>query len=185
MQLIGIIGGLAGIYFSTYQPKIAQLRVIHQNQEIKELYIKSQLTMLFTFIAGGLCLLFFGGKVLNYIGSKTQLIPDEVLLVALVVSLLENHHSIAGGILLSKNEVPFFKASLISGFLTILLLLFLLQISNLGIWAMILAPGIAQGLYQNWKWPMVVLKELEITFKDISITFRCFLNSIFLLQYGK
>lgn len=185
MQLIGIIAGLAAIYFATYQPKIAQLRVVQQNQAIKELYIRSQLLMLLTYIAGGLCLLLLGEKGLNYIGSKTQLIPNGVILIALVISLLENHHSIAGGILLSKNEVPFFKAALVSGFGTILLLLLLFRFTDLGIWAMVLAPGIAQGLYQNWKWPLVVLKELEITFRDIFVTIRSFLNSVFILQYGK
>jgi O-antigen/teichoic acid export membrane protein len=185
MQLIGIIAGLAGIYFATYQPKIAQLRVVHQNQTIKELYIKSQFVMLLTYIAGGCGLLLLGEKVLSYIGSKTQLIPNEVVLMALIISLLENHHSIAGGILLSKNEVPFFKASLVSGFVTILLLLLLFQYTNLGIWAMILAPGLAQGLYQNWKWPMVVINELEITFRDIFETIRCYVNSTIILKNSK
>ena len=185
MQVIGIIGGLAGIYFATYQPKIAQLRVFHQVEAIKELYIKSQAIMMFTFIAGGLCLLLFGEWGLSFIHSKTRLIPNEIILAALIISLLENHHSIAGGILLSKNEVPFFKAALVSGLGTILLLLLLFRFTDLGIWAMVLAPGIAQGLYQNWKWPLVVLKEFEITFQDVIMTFKGFLNSIPFLQVSE
>jgi hypothetical protein len=40
--------------------------------------------------------------------------------------------------------------------------------SHLGVIIMILAPGIAQVAYQNWKWPLVVIKDLNITRKDIS-----------------
>ena len=38
---------------------------------------------------------------------------------------------------------------------------------KIGIWAMILAPGIAQIVYQNWKWPSMVIKDLQITRLDI------------------
>ena len=31
---------------------------------------------------------------------------------------------------------------------------------HMGIWGLILAPGIAQLAYQNWKWPSVVIKEV-------------------------
>jgi O-antigen/teichoic acid export membrane protein len=168
MQLIAVIAGLAGIYTATYQPKIAQLRIAHNNQAIKELYLKGQIMLLLTYIAGGLGILILGGWGLSFIGSKTQLIPNEMVLVAIIISLLENNHSVAGGILLSKNEVPFFKAALVSGGITILLLLLFFQYTNFGIWAMILAPGLAQGIYQNWKWPLVVINELGITQKDVS-----------------
>jgi hypothetical protein len=31
---------------------------------------------------------------------------------------------------------------------------------QLELWGMILAPGLAQLVYQNWKWPSVIIKEL-------------------------
>ena len=90
-------------------------------------------------------------------------------------SFLETNHSIAGGILLTKNEVPFFKAGIISGIATIVLLFVFLHFTNLGILAMILAPAVSQLLYQNWKWPMEVHSELKITYIDIyKITYDMF-----------
>jgi O-antigen/teichoic acid export membrane protein len=167
MQLIGVIAGLAGIYTSTYSPMIAQHRVVHNKKAIKELYLKGQLVLLLTFMAGGAALLILGGWGLNFIGSKTHLIPNMMILVATIILFLENNHAIAGGILLSKNEVPFFKASILSGSASIFVLLIFLNFTNIGVWAMILAPGIAQASYQNWKWPMVVFKDLEIKWIDI------------------
>jgi O-antigen/teichoic acid export membrane protein len=168
MQLIGVIAGLAGIYTATYQPKIAQLRVENNNAAIKELYLKGQVVLLFTFFSGGMVLLFFGDWGLNLIGSQTKLIPTTLIFIAIVASLLENNHAIAGGILLTKNEVPFFKAAILSGGVTVLLLLLLFYFTNMGLWGMIIAPAIAQGMYQNWKWPLVVFKELGIANGDFS-----------------
>jgi len=174
MQLISVIASLASIYTTTYQPKIAQLRVGQNNKAIKELYLKGQLVLLLTFIAGGLGLILTGHWALNLIGSKTQLLSASLIGIALLVSFLENNHSMAGNILLTKNEVPFFKASLVSGCISVTLLHLLFQFTNIGLLAMILAPGLAQLLYQNWKWPYEVYKELEITPGDISKAIQSF-----------
>jgi len=168
LQLIGVIAGLAGIYTATYQPKIAQMRVEDNNPGIKEIYLKGQFILLFTYIAGGLGLLLFGEWGIKLIGSQTQIMPRILIFVAVIISLLESNHSIAGSILLSKNEVPFFKAALLSGGTTLLLLLLFFQFTNLSLWAMIASPGLAQGAYQNWKWPIVVYKELEIKQSDVA-----------------
>lgn len=171
LQIIALISGLAGIYTSTYLPKIAQLRVEQNNPAIKEIYLKGQIVMMFTYVTLGLALLFLGEWALRFIGSQTGLLPQLLIFVSLIVSFLETNHSIAGTILLSKNEVPFFIASLISGGTTVLLMLILFQYTNFNLWAMITAPGIVQALYQNWKWPAMVISELKISQGDILKTF--------------
>jgi len=169
MQLIAVVAGLAGIYTATYQPKIAQLRVGKNNPAIKELYLKGLIVLLLTYISGGMGLFITGEWILNYIGSQTQLMPSILLLLAIVISFLENNHAIAGGILLTNNEVPFFKASLVAGVTTMLLLIIMIYFAHMRIWAMVLAPGIAQ-LYNNWKWPYEVFNQLNISYIDIEKT---------------
>ena len=167
MQLIAVIAGLAGIFTATYQPKIAQLRVENNILAIKELYIKGQFVLFFTFMLGGAVLLVLGEWALSLIGSNTYLMSKIFIFLAVIIAFLEINHSIAGSILLTKNEVPFFKAALISGGATVVLLILFFQYTNWGLLVMIVAPGIAQGVYQNWKWPVTVIKELEINRKDI------------------
>jgi O-antigen/teichoic acid export membrane protein len=166
MQLLGIITAIASIYLVTYLPKITQYRVVQNNLAIKKLYIKGQFIILITFIAGGTFLLFFGDWSLALINSKTVLLPKFIFITAVILALLENNHSIAGNIILTKNEVPFYKASLLSGALTILLLIAFFNFTNLGIWVLVIAPGFAQAIYQNWKWPYVVMCDLNIKWKD-------------------
>ncbi len=178
IQLITIISGLAGIYTVTYQPKIMQLRVENNCATIKKLYLKGQVLILLTFISGGMSLLLLGDWGLRVIGSQTNLMPKLLILVSVVVSFLECNHSIAHIIILSKNEVPFFRAALFAGCATVTLLFLFFRFTNMGMWAMIAAPGIAQGVYQNWKWPSVVFKELKVTKGDIYKTFCNFFDKI-------
>lgn len=170
VQLIYMISNLSLIYSATYIPKIVQLRIEQDNFSIKHLYIKSLFVLVITYVTAGFFLLVAGNFILLNINSKTQLLQNFLLLVALLISFLESNHSIAGTILLTKNEVPFFKSSLFAGAFTILLLLLMLYYTNLGLAAMVLAPGFAQ-LYNNYKWPYELIKQLKITRHDIQKSF--------------
>jgi len=162
IQLISILTGVAQVYFLTYQPKIVQYRVQKNINAIKDVYVKSCLILVFIYISGGLVILFFGSWGMNLIGSKTPLLPNMYIAIALLTAFLEANHGIAGNFLLTKNQVPFFKAALVSGLTTIVLLFVFLKFLNIGVWSLILAGGIAQAIYQNWKWPLEVIKEFNI-----------------------
>ena len=181
IQLITVIASLAVIYPMTFQPKIAQLRIENDITYIKKLYLKSQILLFMTFLICGIVLIFAGNWSLHFIKSQTELLPPLMIFVAVVISFLENNHSIAGGILLSKNEVPFFKAALISGGGTVILLLLFFQFTDIKIWSMIIAPGLIQGVYQNWKWPLVVKNELKISYNDEFKALKKLLNPNFKL----
>jgi O-antigen/teichoic acid export membrane protein len=149
IQMIGIISGIAGVYYSTYLPKIVQYRVQNMKVEIRKIWKKSCLIIAIVYVFFGLSMFFFGDWALDVIGSRTPLLQKTCIAVALVIAFLETNHGIAGGIIVTKNEIPFFRASLLSGSFTLVLLLFFYNFMNIGAWGMILAPGIAQGVYQN------------------------------------
>ena len=161
LQLIGVLSATSNVYFNTYQPKVVQYRVQNNISAIKDIYKRNCFILAAVYILGGVCLLLFGSWALNLIGSKTPLLPNMLILVALLVSLLETNHGIAGGILLTKNQVPFFRSSIIFGSVTVILLFIFLQFFNMGVWALVLAGGLAQVVYNNWKWPLEVIKELS------------------------
>ena len=167
MQLIGVISTLAGIYTATYQPKIVQFRVEQNREAIKSLYLKGTLVLFLTFVVGGVGLLFVGPWGLNIIGSKTQLMPFSIMTLAIAVALEESNLSMAGSILLTKNVVPFFKASLISGGIIIIGLVFGFKFMHLGLVGMVLIPLIVDAAYQAWKWPFEVVKDLRLSIRDI------------------
>ncbi|MBR5469909.1 MAG: hypothetical protein IKU78_05535 [Paludibacteraceae bacterium] len=161
MQIIAVADSIGKSYYQSYNPQICQLRINNRNNEIKKLYIKSSLFCLLTFLCFSIITIFGGNWILNTINSNTALIPSSMLFFAFLFAWLEANHSIAGGFLLANNEVPFFKASIVSGITTIILLLIMFNTNqSLGLWIMIFVPGIVQLLYQNWRWPYVLLKSL-------------------------
>jgi O-antigen/teichoic acid export membrane protein len=166
-QLVEVIWTVGAVYSFTYQPQMSQYRIQKNHEAIKLFYLKSCWFQFFSFIVCGFILIFSGNWLLHLIGSQTFLLSKDFILVLLIVFLLESNHGIAEGVILTKNEVPFFKSSLITAVITLVLLWSALNYTNLGIWGLILTPAIAQLGYQNWKWPVQVIQDLDINKQDI------------------
>ncbi|MDD3406046.1 MAG: O-unit flippase-like protein [Paludibacteraceae bacterium] len=163
LQVVNVIASLSGVYYFSYVPKISQLRVENNKAAIKQIYLKSVGLMFATFAVCGVALIFGGNWGLSVLKSQTMLLGNSMMIVMLIIACLEKNHAIAGGFLVSKNEVPYFKAALISGGLTVILLLIFIKYAQWGLWGMIVAPGLVQLAYQNWKWPTMVIKDLKST----------------------
>ena len=165
-QFVELIVSFGAMWFSTYYPKITNHRVTDNLFHLKRMYVKSKLIQLAIFIVFGIGFIAIGPYLLTLIHSKTQLLSSLMILSLLFFAYLDSNQSIASSLLLSGNEVPFMKSALFTGILTVSLLFALLHFTHLGIWCLILAPGISQLVYQDWKWPKTVKKDLEIKFKD-------------------
>lgn len=161
MQLISVIGALASIYVATFQPKIVALRIAHDNNTIKKIYGRGIAIMLVTFLLGGFVLIFIGPLVLEIIGSNTPLMVWQLTLLALVGYLIEINVSMAGTILLTKNYVPFFKASLLSGTAIVVGILLCFKFFDWGVFTIIIVPIVVTLVYQGWKWPYEAQKDLR------------------------
>ena len=81
----------------------------------------------------------------------------------------------SSNIILSKNIVPFYKASLISGFLIVIFLFVFFQFTKFGILNLVIVPLVIDLFYQGWKWPMEVIYDLKITYKD----YQSFIKDLF------
>lgn len=162
VQIINVIGTIALIYHTTYLPKITQLRVLGDKNKISILYIKGKIIYVGLFLIGAILFYFLGPFVLEFIKSNTTLVSDRVMILLLLLAFIENNIIMASNIILSKNDVPFYKASLISGFVIVLFLFLSFQHTQLGILSMVIVPLVVDILYQGWKWPLEVVKDLDI-----------------------
>ncbi|MBP1637285.1 MAG: putative rane protein [Bacteroidetes bacterium] len=179
-QVVDMIVAVATIWFSTYYPQMIQDRINNSSKHLKELYIKSKIFYIILFILAATILVVFGNTFLDIINTNTMLLSTPLLILLLIITFLENNHSQAGSILLTKNEVPFFKASITAGVFTSILLLLFLLCFKWGVIALILAPGISQGIYNNWKWPMDVKKDIGIKMKDYAVELKKMCNKLLL-----
>ena len=161
MQVMQILASCGMVLYTTYTPRLAQCRAEHNLLQLRRYYRWSVLALLTVYLVGGLAWFFLGDWALNLIGSDTIFIPTTMLLLYLLVSFLEQNHALAAGFIQADNKIPFFIPSLLSGAATVLLLYLFLGPLHLGIWGLILAPGLAQLAYQNWRWPYLLIKELR------------------------
>lgn len=168
IQLVGVVASMATIYTMTYQARIVNLRVENNSGEIRRIYIRGQYLLAATFAAGTLAIVLAGPWALQLIGSETVLLSARLTLLVALVSLLETNHSTAGMMLLTKNEVPFFKASLLSGAAIVVGLLLAFRFTDGGLYNLVLVPLVVDVAYQSWKWPLVAHRDLGITFRDYS-----------------
>lgn len=160
MQVMDILARCATVFYQSYMPKLAQCRAEQDMTGLKRYYLLCIGALLAAYAVGGVAWIFLGEWALNLIGSQTHFVPATMLIVMLVISTLEHNHAVSAGFIMADNKIPFFIPSLASGAATVVLLWIFLSPLNMGIWGLILAPGLAQLAYQNWKWPSVVIKEL-------------------------
>lgn len=161
MQVMDILARCATVFYQSYMPKLAQCRAEQDMAGLKRYYLLCTGSLLAVYAAGGLLWIFLGEWTLNLIGSQTHFVPTTMLMVMLLISTLEHNHAVSAGFIMADNKIPFFIPSLASGAATVLLLWIFLGPLEMDIWGLILAPGIAQLAYQNWKWPSVVINELR------------------------
>lgn len=160
MQVMDILARCATVFYQSYLPKLAQCRAENDLTGLRRYYLLCTGSLIAVYMAGGVAWLLLGNWALDLIHSQTHFVPAMMLCVMLIISTLEHNHAVSAGFIMADNKIPFFIPSLVSGAATIILLFVFLNPLRMGIWGLILAPGIAQLAYQNWKWPSVVIKEL-------------------------
>lgn len=90
---------------------------------------------------------------------------DTALFLGICVYyFLLNQHSTFCNLIVSMNEIPYFKSYLISTVLGIALSSVLSGVLHWGAWGLVLGQAIPQLCYNNWYWPQYVLKRVKITY---------------------
>ncbi len=164
IQLLAVVNTLAGTLFGINQPIFASLRVKNETELFLKKFSFNMNVYYLLFMLGSTFLLLFGSPVLELIHSKTVLPPAGIMILYVFILLLEGNHSSFATIIVINNNVPFVKASLISGGLIALGSYLSLAYTSTGILGLILVQGIVQLGYNNWKWPYCVCSNFNISF---------------------
>ncbi len=160
LQIVVILSRCGMVFYYSHVPQIAQYRAEKNTMGLRKIFTRSTLALWGIFILGSVVLVRFGDWALALINSDTVLLSTGLLCAFLVTQVLECNHQLAAGFLIADNKIPFFIPSLISGAATVFFLWLFLGPLHWGLWGMVLAPGLAQAAYQNWKWPSMVIREL-------------------------
>ena len=160
MQVIDVMARCGSVMYQSYIPRLAQCRAERDMAALRRYYWLSVAALVTIYLVGGAAFVLLGDWAIGFLRSETTFLCTSMLCAVLVISLLEQNHVLAATFIMADNKIPFMWPSLISGAATIVLLLVMLGPIGMGLWGMILAPGIAQLAYQNWRWPSMVIREL-------------------------
>lgn len=168
LQLFGVIIAFSTVFLNTNLPLLNEYRVKKNVEAIKILLSINVCMTWGLFISGSLILIGFGQNILSFISSNTNLLQMDMMIFMMVYLLLEiNHGLIFGNFILSDNKIPFVPAALGSGFMVVICAVIFLNFTDFGLWGLLISQAFVQLLYNNWKWPLVVLKQLNMNLIDI------------------
>ena len=159
-QIVTILAGVTPLYLQTNLPEIYKFRIGGRLGEIRRVFGESVFVYVTLYAIGAVVVLLWGNMILELLHSRTLLLPAGPLLLYLAIQFLESNHSMAASLITTRNEVPYVWASVVSGACIATLTLLSLSFTSLGVTGVILSAGVVQLCYNNWKWPLVVCREL-------------------------
>jgi O-antigen/teichoic acid export membrane protein len=150
-QVVMLISNLSTTWVAVKIPLINQLRAQHRNLEIADIFAKRVRLALGTYALASLGFILIGPAFVAFNHSKTHWIPLYPMILLLVTQMLEMHHSLYGGLVLTENYNPFLRPALISGVLIVTLSCILTP--RIGLYGMICSTALVQACFNNW-WPV-------------------------------
>jgi O-antigen/teichoic acid export membrane protein len=161
MQALGVIQALSQVAFSLNMPRISAGRVVDDRATLRRLVLRSLTFAWIVFVGLSLAMIVVGPSLLAVMHSRTTLPSTSILVLMSIVMLLESNHSNCALVIVSGNTVPFVPAALLSG-VAIVVGTTLAGWLGGGLVAFVLVQGFVQLAYNNWKWPLLVFRDLGI-----------------------
>jgi O-antigen/teichoic acid export membrane protein len=166
-QVINLITVVSTTLSALYAPRLTSLRVKKQLDLLLADFSFTLVFFVYFYLIGSLLFILFGKSLLALIGSTVILPNYGVIIAYCLVTFLETNHSIFSSLIVTNNEIPFAKSTIIAGVLISILSLLVLRFTDYGIISIIIVPGVVQAFYNNWKWPLFVCQSLNTTFLKI------------------
>ena len=165
MQLALAAISIATAFISVKLPLFAQLHARGRVREISSIVFPRLRWFWLVYVGLSLAAIVFGERVLSdVLHSRTPLLSTPLLIGLFAVIGLEGHHAIFREITLTSHRNPFAIPVVLSGFL--IALLSILSVQWIGLWGLILAPGLVQLCFNNWWTVLVGLRSMGNTFVD-------------------
>lgn len=176
LQLVQTLSTVAASFYGTYQPVLQEAYLKRDKEKSKRIMSTAIAVFTVIFWVGCLCIILIGIPILNLINHGEN-IDKLVLLFMGFYTFLYQNNSLFASFISNSNRIPYVKAYLISGLIMVFLSVTLLKFTSLGIWGLMLSQAFVQLCYNNWKWPRVVMMELNTTplymikmgFKEIKV----------------
>ena len=165
-QVGSMMGALSSSYYSAYQPQYSSLCLRQDREELKKLTCRSVFVyrLFFAVIFSGFLLA--GIPLLHMIRPAMELDLGMVLAIS-VFYYLYHQHSLYCSMIASSNRIPYYRSFVITAAGSVTLSVVMTGMLGFEVWGLILPQLVANAVYNNWRWPRFVMREQQITFRDI------------------
>lgn len=165
-QIISMIYSLSIIPFSVLRFKWGETILQKRNEETKDIYAVSVMSLLSLMTLGIVATIFIGDVLLSIIGSNTELLPWFSIVVLGIYQLMIGIYKIATVYIQYHNIQPYIKSNVISSAIALMLTLLMLRIKgDVNVYLMTLL--VVHMAYNGWKWPFESLKMIDIHIREI------------------
>lgn len=169
VQLVSLIAVISTTINTLYQPRIASLRIFNSKVDLLNDFSYTVVIFKIIFCVSSIVFILLGNYILSFFGSSTTLPSTTVLTLYCLMVFLETNHSLFSSFLVTNNEIPFVKATLIAGLLITIFTYLMLRFSDLGIFSVVIVPFVIQLVYNNWKWPYVVCQYFQVNYWQFTL----------------
>ena len=165
VQVTTAIATIAATFNSMNQPVLQSAYITGNREKQKSILSFNVVTLVILFLLGMFLLVFIGIPILQLIK------PSYTLSIVLIIfiggyQLMLYFRNCYGSFLSTTNRVIYYKAFIFSAILCVGLELLLTGVFNLGVWGIVSAQFLSQLVYNIWRWPTFVHKELRLSMKD-------------------
>lgn len=166
VQFVNIISNVSASYNTAIRPTIQSLFAKGKNQEATNYISLSFCTFYILFGLGTLGMLVLGFDILALL--KEDLVIDRLMfLVISAYTFLGRNHSISAQYICDMNHLPYVKAYILSSACGLALSFVLISFAPFGIYGYILSIAFVQLCYNNWRWPLYLSKQLNVSLRKI------------------
>lgn len=157
VQLATVITGMSNIPYATYQSKMMEQILKRDYTSSMKLFSGSMILFSVAYFILSLGALLCIPLIVFL--KPTFSVDYSMMLVLLVFMFIDKVYHNFASYISNSNRLPYTYPFIISSVFSVLLSFVLAKVSNLGIWALIIAPIIVALAYNAWRWPYFVLKE--------------------------
>lgn len=163
LQLSNAVVNLSSVFPKTYFPTIQAAYARGDIEAQRRNVGVGIVAYWFFFAVSSVAVVTISVPLVALIKPGTEMDPILMLAMCLYMGLW-NHHSIFCNYIVGMNEIPYMASFLASGAAGIVLACVLCGVFDWGAWGILVGQAIAQGVYNNWKWPQYLCKKLDTTY---------------------
>lgn len=168
LQIINVVSLFSIVSVTTFTPRFTSARLKKDIALLKMDFSTTVFIYIFIYWIGIIGIIFVGFPILKIIKPNLELRISFFLFMSICI-FFEYFYRVCLEFIITSNRFPFLRSGMISSIAIVVFSFILLKFTSLGIWGLLISQLLIQSLYNYWKWPRYVLKELNLKIGELFV----------------